>query len=255
MSINPEQQEIEEKQQEIQDLTDQLIDIELLFAKEYLAIRHFSILLTQEVTPLYTRLDRWEERMKNSNKQLDQLRDIRDQHQSVSLEILSSHRAVSSTKIIPHLENPSSPTEELFRIYQALIKRFHPDIESDNEKRQARIAIMSKVNQAFVQQDIKTLSSYEKEEDIPFTQLDSDNLVRLVRRIARLRSLCKTAEERTKEQSESPLGQLLQATEGASTTEKFSEIKETLEELIDQKKFSWLNQQMRSAQLLTEVDP
>lgn len=255
MSINPEQQEIEEKQQEIQNLTDQLIDIELQFAKEYLAIRYFSILLSREITPLYMRLDRWQERMNNSNKQLEQLRDIRDQNQPLSQDIFSTQHVSPPNRQKNSVQDVSNPTEELFQSYHLLLKRFHPDIEPDNEKRQERTAIMSKITQAFVQQDIETLRSLEQTEDIPISQLDTENLVRLVRRIARLRSMCKSAEERKTTQDNSPLGVLMHSIDWNKSNNDFSEIKETLEELIDQKKFSWLNQQMRSAQLLTEVDP
>ena len=254
MSINPEQHEIEEKQKEIEDLTKQLIDTELLFAKDYLRIRHFAIQLSREIIPMYTRLERWQQRMKTSNEQMEKLRDIRIQQQSITHELISSSFMKPKLSTYPAIEEESLPEEDFFTAYRSLLSRFHPDIETDNEKRQERIAHMSKINQAYVKQDFETLRALEQEEDIPVTE-EPDNLVRLVRKIARLRSVIKSAEQRRKEQSESPLGTLMHALEWTSTTDAFEETKEMLEELIDQQKFLWLNQQMRSAQLLTEVDP
>ena len=254
MSINPEQQEIEEKQNEIHDLTKQLIDTEFQFAKDYLRIRHFSIQLSREIIPMYTRLERWQQRMKTSNEQMEKLRDIRVQKQSITHELISASFMKPKTSIYPTIHEESLPTEELFTLYHALLGRFHPDIESDGEKRQERIARMSKINQAYVQQNLEALRALEQTEDIPRTQ-EPDNLVRLVRKIARLRSVIKGTEKRKKDQEKSPLGSLMQALQWSTSTNVFDELKEMLEELIDQQKFSWLNQQMRSAQLLTEVDP
>lgn len=254
MSINPEQQEIEEKQKEIQDLTKQLIDIEFQFAKDYLRIRHFSIQLSREIIPMYTRLERWQQRMKASNEQMEKLRDIRLQQQSVTHELVSSSFMKPKISVYPTIDEESFPTEEFFGLYHSLLGRFHPDVETDGEKRQQRIARMSKINQAYVQQDIESLRSLERLEDIPVTP-GNDNLVRLVRKIARLRSVIKNAKKRSTDQSECPLGTLMQALAWTSSSDVFEETKEMLEELIDQQKFLWLNQQMRSAQLLTEVDP
>ena len=65
----------------------------------------------------------------------------------------------------------------------------------------------------------------------------------------------KGTQKRKETQSNSPLGNLMQSLQWNPNTTVFDEVKDMLEELIDQQKFSWLNQQMRSAQLLTEVDP
>ncbi|MAA78620.1 MAG: hypothetical protein CL916_05125 [Deltaproteobacteria bacterium] len=254
MSINPEQQEIEEKQKEIQDLTKQLIDTELQFAKDYLRIRHFSIQLSREIIPMYTRLERWQQRIKTSNEQMEKLRDIRVQQQSITHELISSSFMKPKISVYPTIHEESLPTEELFTTYHSLLIRFHPDVETDSEKRQERIARMSKINQAYVQQDLEKLCSLRQEEDIPVTQ-EADNLVRLVRKIAKLRSVIKSAEKRKNEQSKSPLGTLMNTLQWTSSTDVFENTKEMLEEIIDQQKFLWLNQQMRSAQLLTEVDP
>ena len=254
MSINPEQKEIEEKQKEIQDLTKQLIDTEFQFAKDYLRIRHFSIQLSRETIPMYTRLERWQQRMKTSNEQMEKLRDVRGQQQSLTHELISASFMKPTTSIYPAIQEESFPSEEFFTMYHSLLSRFYPDVESDNEKRQQRIAIMSKINQAYVKQDIEALRLLDQEEEVPVTN-ETDDLVRLVRKIARLRSIIKSAEKRKTEQSESPLGTLMESLQWTSDSDVFEDIKEMLEELIDQQKFSWLNQQMRSAQLLTEVDP
>ena len=254
MSINPEQQEIEEKQKEIHDLTKQLIDTEFQFAKDYLRIRHFSIQLSREIIPMYTRLERWQQRMKTSNEQMEKLRDIRVQKQSLSHELISSSFTKPKVAVYPTLHEDTFPNEEFFTLYHSLLRRFHPDIESDSEKRQERIARMSKINQAYVQQNLQALRVLEQEEEIPLTQ-EKEDLVRLVRKIARLRSLIKGTQKRKDTQSNSPLGSLMQSLQWNPNTTVFDEVKDMLEELIDQQKFSWLNQQMRSAQLLTEVDP
>ena len=116
---------------------------------------------------------------------------------------------------------------------------------------------MSKINQAFVAQDMEALQAYNKEAFDTEASPESFDLVQAVRRVARLRSLCNAAQQRFQEQEESPLGQLLQKIEkqAQEKEEPFAIITDMIEEQIDKKRFFWLNQQMRCAQLLTEVDP
>lgn len=263
--MNPEQQEIEEKRNEIHQLTDQLIDIELRFAERYMELRRFAAVLQAELPALYTRLDRWDIRTQATNFQLERLRDMRDLSQSppqdpFALERESFAQTLPSSKPSTQslfFDTPAKPSSTLLERYRSLLSRFYPDIETDDEKRLQRTAIMSKITQALVEQDEKKLEECTTIDDIPLTEDIHSDLVRIVRRIARLRSLCKTAEERNEELNNSPLGSLLKYCQLIFETEgdPFDEIKEMLEELIDKKKFFWLNQQLRSAQLLTEVDP
>ena len=176
-----------------------------------------------------------------------------------AIEQESINNTKNTIKKIRHLTDPAPlrPSKEFLALYKSLTKRFHPDIATEEETRAQRTATMSRINQAFVMQDMGALKRCnQKQETPPKTEQKSD-LVKLVRRIARLRSLCKGAEERQKEQEKDPLVELLLVIQKNAQEQEnpFSEIHEMLEELIDTKKFFWLNQQMRSAQLLTEVDP
>jgi 5'-deoxynucleotidase YfbR-like HD superfamily hydrolase len=261
--MNLEQQEIEEKQQEIQRLTDQLVDIELRFAERYIELRRFSTLIQSQLAPLYERLARWDLRVQATNQQLDRLRDIRDQvlplpTDPFAIERESISGIAHTTQIIrsPAAPPPQRPSADFLALYHELTKRFHPDIATDEETRSKHTAIMSQINHAFVTQNIDTLQKCAQKDDFQPSTEENIDLVRLVRRVARLRSLCKTAEERQQRQENSPLAQLLLVIQKSAHEQEdpFLEIHEMLEELIDRKKFFWLNQQMRSAQLLTEVD-
>ena len=263
--MNPEQQEIEDKITEIHQLTDQLIDIELRFAERYMELRRFASVLHAELPALYTRLDRWDIRTQATNFQLERLRDMRDLSQTPTQDPFAleresfAHTLPQSKQTPPPLlfDTPTKPSTEIIALYRSLLTRFYPDIETDDKKRLQRTAIMSKITQAFVDQDQNKLEICTKIDNIPLSEESLTDLVRIVRRIARLRSLCKTAEERNNDLNNSPLGALLKYCHLIFETdgEPLDEIKEMLEELIDKKKFFWLNQQLRSAQLLTEVDP
>ena len=262
--MTPEQQEIEEKQKDIDSLTDQLLDFELRFAERYIELRRFSALLQQNFAALYARLDRWNIRIQASNQYLSSLKDIKDQVRTIpnSPFTLEKDCIARAEKLLPaeslSLEGiPARPSKELIEIYHTLLKRFYPDVCTDSEERSQRIAHMSKINQAFVEQDLETLQEYNQE---AFENTDSPasvDLVQAVRRVARLRSLCNAAQQRYQEQEESALGKLLQRIEkqARSNEEPFAIITDMIEEQIDKKRFFWLNQQMRCAQLLTEVDP
>ena len=262
--MTPEQQEIEEKQKDIDTLTDQLLDFELRFAERYIELRRFSALLQQNFGALYKRLDRWNTRIQASNQYLATLRDIKDQVRDIpkspfDLEknsIAFAEKELHDTDVLV-TEVPARPSQKIIEIYHSLLKQSYPDICSDPEERNQRIALMSKINQAFVEQDIEKLQTYSQETSKATPPQNNLDLVQAVRRVARLRSLCNAAQQRYQEQEESPLGTLLQQIEKQAQEDEdpFSMITDMIEEQLDKKRFFWLNQQMRCAQLLTEVDP
>ena len=71
--MTPEQQEIAQKNKEIEELTQQIIDIEMTHAQEYLEINRFAFIFQQQIAPLYERLERWKLRLKAASHMMEKL--------------------------------------------------------------------------------------------------------------------------------------------------------------------------------------
>ena len=76
--MTPEQQEIQRKKSEIQDLEQLLADSESVYADYCVQLKHFETEYLRVIGPIYSRLDRWKMRIESTELMISWLRDVRD---------------------------------------------------------------------------------------------------------------------------------------------------------------------------------
>ncbi len=130
--------------------------------------------------------------------------------------------------------------EQIKTLFRELARRFHPDLTSDPDEKKYREEIMTRVNQAYANRDLKALRSLAEEPDRP---IDSPNQTReqeiagLRAELKRLDGVIQDLKTRIHHLEESPLWQLrtearLKRRSGSEImTEMENKIKEQIAEL------------------------
>lgn len=130
--------------------------------------------------------------------------------------------------------------EQIKTLFRQLARRFHPDLTSDPEEKKYREQIMTKVNQAYANHDLKTLRALAEQPDRP---IDSPNQTReqeiagLKAELKRLDGVIHDLKTRIRHLEESPAWQLkmearLKRRSGADLlSELESKIKEQIDDL------------------------
>ncbi|MEC7984112.1 MAG: hypothetical protein VX278_03040 [Myxococcota bacterium] len=264
-AMTPEQQEIEQKKQEIVALEDQLADAEVRYAAYYIELKYFESLFLEHISPLYASLDRWNMRLQSTDIMLSKLRDIRDQVSPIPedpfmLEIECAQQIRlrwQENHQLPQSAPKISTVTETQDLYRTLTRRFHPDLVVEDDARAQRTELMSKINEAYREQDIQALQAFIEHPNILPTEEEAEaTLVRLIRRVAQLKSLLKESQQRHESITKSALGKLMAKaqTDLEEHGDPFLSIRGMLEERLENTKFLWLNQRVREAHLWTEVD-
>ncbi|MBI3159767.1 MAG: J domain-containing protein [Chloroflexi bacterium] len=76
----------------------------------------------------------------------------------------NGHNGKNGKTLPPKLE------EDIRRLFRELAKRFHPDLTGDAEEKAWREQIMTRVNQAYTERDLETLTKLAEQPDRPVTQ-------------------------------------------------------------------------------------
>ena len=130
--------------------------------------------------------------------------------------------------------------EQIKTLFRELARRFHPDLTSDPKEKKWRQEIMTRVNQAYANRDLKALRSLAEQPDRP---IDSPNQTReqeitaLKAELKRLDGVIKDLKSRIRHLEESPAWQLkmearLKRKSGADLlTELENKIKEQIDDL------------------------
>lgn len=71
-----------------------------------------------------------------------------------------------TTQQVKKAKNPQLE-EKIRKLFRQLAKRFHPDLTSDAEEKKWRAQIMTQVNQAYSQRDLKALQALAEQPDRP----------------------------------------------------------------------------------------
>jgi len=270
--MTPEQQEIQRKKTEIQDLEQLLADSEAVYADYCVQLKHFETEYLRVIGPIYSRLDRWKMRLESAELMISWLRDVRDGVRSYpddpfgwEIKCAQSIRQRWSRRNFVFEEEPGTSQsirkvvdQEAKSLYRALARRFHPDLAENEETRNARTKVMAEINQAYRDQDLDKLRDIQNRPDIrdPEQETIGEALIRLIRRVAQLRRLVKDVEFRLSEQQDTDLAKLMGRCSQSEEEhgDAFHSLRIMLQSQIDRAKFEWLEQRVREARLWTEVE-
>lgn len=101
--------------------------------------------------------------------------------------------------------------EEIRNLFREMAKRFHPDLTSDPEEKKWREEIMTKVNQAYANRDLKTLKALAEQPDRPaasIMQTNEQEIKSLKKELKRLDGVIADLKGRINHLEESPAWQL-----------------------------------------------
>ena len=273
--MTPEQQEIQRKKEEIAELEQKLADVEAQYADLCMEVSQFEEEYQKEVAPFYGQLDRWNLRIYSTQMMIEKLREVRDGLRPVpadpfewSSECISDvqeqwFREQQEKALEEGIEETSSPSrsynaKEAKKIYRQLAKKFHPDLVESEDARTRRTELMAEINLAYQSKDFDKLQEFLLHPEIRDFKDESagDILVRLIRRVAQLRSLIKDAQARLDQEMGSELMDLYRQCQLAkqASGDGFSVLKQALEEQIERAKFEWMCQRARESKLWTEVE-
>ena len=130
--------------------------------------------------------------------------------------------------------------EQIKTLFRSLARRFHPDLTSDPEEKKWRQEIMTRVNQAYANRDLKALRSLAEQPDRPIDAPDlsrEEEISALRAELKRLDGVIQDLKTRIRHLEESPAWQLkmearLKRRSGADLlTELEAKFKEQIEDL------------------------
>jgi hypothetical protein len=101
--------------------------------------------------------------------------------------------------------------EQIKNLFRELARRFHPDLTSDPEEKKWRQEIMTRVNQAYANRDLKALRSLAEQPDRPINapnQTLEQEITALRAELMRLDSVIHDLKSRIRHLEESPAWQL-----------------------------------------------
>lgn len=273
--MTPEQQEIQRKKEEIAQLEQQLADVEAQYADLCMEVSQFEVEYQQEVAPYYEQLDRWNLRIYSTQMMIEKLREVRDGLRPVpvdpfewSAECISDvqeqwfqeqqEKSLGQEEKEGLRSSQDYDSKEAKKIYRQLAKKFHPDLVESEDARIRRTELMAEINLAYQHKDFEKLQAFLLHPEIRDFKDESagDILVRLIRRVAQLRSLIKEAQARLEQEMQSELMDLYRQCQLAkqSSGDTFFILKQALEEQIERAKFEWMCQRARESKLWTEVE-
>jgi hypothetical protein len=138
-------------------------------------------------------------------------------------------------------KTPSPKQEEKIRdLFRELAKRFHPDLTNDPDEKKWRQEVMTKVNQAYAERDLKALQALAEQPDRPApssTQTREQEIAALKAELKRLDGVIADLKARIRHLEESPAWQLklearMQRRSGADLlTEMGNKLKEQIADL------------------------
>jgi hypothetical protein len=130
--------------------------------------------------------------------------------------------------------------EQIKNLFRELARRFHPDLTSDPDEKKWREEIMTRVNQAYANRDLKSLRSLAEQPDRPIdspNQSREQEIAALKSELKRLDGVIQDLKARIRHLEESPAWQLkmearLKRRSGSDLlTELENKIKEQIDDL------------------------
>lgn len=197
----PEEQELDRKRVELEEMQSLLADRELELASIRARLIAFEQNYMEKVGSLYVELDDLEAQVAN-------WRSERDPHdrQTAQEAKESRQRADASRSEYEHKKGRLSPTvqtqestQELKSLYRKLAKQFHPDMALDPQEKTRRSVIMVQVNDAYALGNLDALRQLNDELSVSPDAVPGDGigaeLIRVIRKIAQIDRRLTTIEE------------------------------------------------------------
>ena len=218
---SPEENELEKKQQELAQLTEELAEQELERATLRRALTAFEIEYMCTVGLRYAEFDAIEAEialwLSQSQPENDGLREEADRAQRKATESAEAADASQTADAVAS----SPPTDELKNLYKSVARAVHPDHAVDEDDRVKREELMAQVNEASDQGDAsriqEILEEWESSPEAIKGDSIGDDLVRMIRHIEQVKNRIKRVEEEITELKGSTLAQLKEARDVAST--------------------------------------
>jgi len=128
--------------------------------------------------------------------------------------------------------------EQIKTLFRQLARRFHPDLTSDPEEKKYREEIMTKVNQAYANHDLKALRALAEQPDRPIdspNQTKEQEVAALKAELKRLDGVIHDLKTRIRHLEESPAWQLKMEArlKRRSGADLLSELENKIKEQID----------------------
>jgi hypothetical protein len=220
-----------------------ILELELFNTR--VALYEFSIVYNEQITPLEDRLrllrrklyEVLEEQREAKGEEPPDFSEPEEPEFTYQDKTDNGWRKIGGKK---H-KTPSPKQEEKIRdLFRELAKRFHPDLTNDPVEKKWREEVMTKVNQAYANRDLKTLQALAEQPDRPASsimQTREQEIAGLKAELKRLDGVIADLKARIHHLEESPAWQLklearLQRRSGADMlTEMGNRLKEQIADL------------------------
>jgi len=229
---SPEERELKKKLIELADIEMELADRELELATFQAELHQFEDRYLRIVGWRYAKLDEIRAQIAEAEARLKP-----DDANAGQEAAQSRKRAEESAREAEALEEVPAkakfkPSDELKKLYREIARQVHPDLASNDTDRERRNRIMAEVNHAYEKGDIARLEELQQEwkrnpEAVKDEGIGAE-LVRVIRKIAKVEDRLAAIDEEIEALSESDLQQLRNRVEEAD-----DEGKDLLQEMAD----------------------
>jgi hypothetical protein len=191
LPVNPEEEELAKKRQELAGLESELAESELRTAGMRVELAVFERRYLRMVGTRYVELDEIDAQISEilaRNRPSDQ--QARDSAEQARTRANDSQAAAHEQSFGEQKE--FSPSPSLKALYRQVAKRIHPDLTSDPAERIRRQKLMAEANLAYERSDEvglrKILEDYERSPEVVQGEGTGAELVRAIRKIAQIKS-------------------------------------------------------------------
>jgi len=186
----PEEEELEVKKRELQDLEVRLIENELQLANLKGEIATFEKLYLKIVGVRYVELDEIEAQIAEFLARRNP-GNAKAQATAKEARARAEESCSGAAALAVEGTNPFSPSPTLKGLYREVARRIHPDLAMDEADRAKRQKLMADANQAYENGDEAKLRAiledYESSPEAVFGKGLGDELVRVIRKIAQVK--------------------------------------------------------------------
>jgi hypothetical protein len=200
--LAPEEKELNKKRAVLERLKDRLATREEEMADLRAELEQFEAQYTMEVGRLYAELDDIEAQIAEEEVR------IHPDDEEIRRKADDARRRAEESAAQAEAEDWENcnfrwqPTIEAKKAYHKLARLIHPDLALDDEERQRRHELMSKLNEAYSAGDQKQLNElveeYRDSPDLVAGDSIGDELIRVIRQISQIKNgLTKLKEERS----------------------------------------------------------
>lgn len=200
--LAPEEMELNKKRALLERLKDRLADREEEMADMRAELEQFEAQYTMEVGRLYAELDQIEAQIAEQEVK------VHPEDEEIKKKADEARRRAEESAAKTDEENWEGcsfrwqPTAEAKKAYHKLARLIHPDLALDKEERERRHELMAKLNDAYSAGDQgllnKLVEEYRDSPDLIKGDSVGDEIVRVIRQIAQVKSRLKVLTDETR---------------------------------------------------------